>query len=212
MVMSGTALVRVVSQKTDLAAAFTTVAVDTASRTFMGYVGRQAIACAGSMLIGPAGWVIGQQMGQVAGARLGKPIADKVKQAFVQNEVAQVYEGVSGVLTCSAEEVNPKMDVKGEQEETLTASMLTTKANDHVMGCVKEQFQEAERYLKNKRQEMLSCARDPQGVFHTPIGSIQETCILTTRAGIHPQALQTQWNKVAGALENLQKGQKRFGL
>lgn len=212
MIMSGTALTKVVLQKTDLAAAFSTVIVDSTSRSFLGLLGRHATACAGSMLFGPAGWVIGQQIGQIAGARLGKPVADRIKQLFVQDEAFKVYEGISNVLVAAANEIDPKREAKGQQEEMLSSLMPSAKANDQVMGRVREEFQESVRYLKNKWQEMQSCARDPRSQFKSPINGVEETCILTTQAGIHPQAVQMQWRQVSDALADLEREKRRFGV
>jgi hypothetical protein len=212
MVLSGSALAKVIQQKTDLQAAFTIVLVDSGSRSFMGLVGRTAASCAGSLLFGPAGWVIGQQLGQVAGARFGKPVSDWVKRVFVREQAARVYDGISVVLASAADEVDPKLDSKDEQEEVLSSTMPSTKANDHIMGHMREEFQEARRYLKNKRVEMLSYARDPRAVFKSPDEGVEEACILTTQAGIHPQALQAQWKQVAEALGDLGKQQRRYGM
>jgi hypothetical protein len=212
MVMSGTAIKNMIFRRTDLTAAFATTFIDTTSRTFMGYVGRQACSCAGSFLFGPAGWVIGQQLGQVAGARYGKPVADSIKQMFVKDQVAAVYDGVSTVLTDAAQEIDTKIDCKDEKEGMLHNLIPSSRANSYVQGMLKEGFQEDRWYLQNKKMELLSYAKAPRSMFEGPIKAIEETCIVTTQAGVHPQSIQSQWKQVSNAFVDLERQCNRFGV
>jgi hypothetical protein len=108
--------------------------------------------------------------------------------------------------------MDTKIDCSDEKEDTLNTLVTPSIANSHVQGMVKEEFQENRRYLQNKKSEMLSCARDPRSVFEGPIQAIEEACVMTTQAGVHPQAIQSQWKQVSNAFADLERQCNRFGV
>ncbi len=212
MVVSGTSIAKVVTGKTDLQAAFLTTAVDVGSRTFLGSIGRAASASAGSLLFGPAGWIIGQQVGQVLGARLGKPLAGNIKAMFTKEKEGEVYRGVSSVLAGAAAHIDTKIDCKDEKEDALSGLVVPSRANSYVKGMLKEEFQEDKRYLRNKKTDMQAYAKDCRGLAPDPVSAVEQACIITTQAGVHPHVIQTEWKSVAQALRNLERERVRFGL
>jgi hypothetical protein len=211
VVTSSAAVKNLIMKKTDLSGAFATVLIDTASITGAGLAGKYIAMTLGSFF-GPCGTVIGSILGQVAGGRAGRPISNEVKQLFLQDQIKAIYRGVSAVLITAADEIDNKLDCKDEKESILDRFIRATRANSYVKGTVKENFQEDRRYLRNKKNEMLSYAKDPQSMFSDPLKAIEDTCIMTTQAGVHPQCIQTQWEQVSDALADYEWQVSRFSI
>ncbi|HRC96412.1 MAG TPA: hypothetical protein PK317_06420, partial [Coprothermobacter proteolyticus] len=197
---------------TDLQAASTRVVIDFASINGASFAGREVLSYAGLILLGPYGAVMGSIIGQIVGARAGRPISNELKQAFLKDQIASIYWGVSAVLTQAAREIDRKIDCKEEKEHLLDESIRHTKANSYVKGTVKENFEEDRRYLKNKKREMLSFARDPRGTFDDPLKAIEHACVITAQAGVHPQCTLTQWEHLSGALGDFEKQCLKYGI
>ena len=88
----------------------------------------------------------------------------------------------------------------------------SSRANSYVQGMLKEGFQEDRWYLQNKKMELLSYAKAPRSMFEGPIKAIEETCIVTPQAGVHPQSIQSQWKQVSNAFVDLERQCNRFGV
>ena len=211
-IISSATIKNLILGNTDLQGAVTTVVIDFASINGASFAGREVLSYAGLILLGPYGAVMGSIIGQIVGARAGRPISNELKQAFLKDQIASIYWGVSAVLTQAAREIDRKIDCKEEKEHLLDESIRHTKANSYVKGTVKENFEEDRRYLKNKKREMLSFARDPRGTFDDPLKAIEHACVITAQAGVHPQCTLTQWEHLSGALGDFEKQCLRYGI
>lgn len=188
-------------KESDIQHTIANILTDTASRSAAGYMGQLIGSAAGAMLFGPAGVVILSGTGAFVGVSQGGKLSGWIKNTYASNEMARYRQDLTKWIDTVIDEINPKILRRNEQWLKTETKLLENHSPHEMVKSFHEKHKENQRYLENKKRELISFRHDLTILPYDE--SYQIALTKVTQSGVHPAKYQHEMKSVRQSLEEL---------
>jgi len=186
------------------------IVTDTASRSAGGYMGQLVGSAAGAMLFGPAGVVILSGTGAFVGVAQGGKLSGLIKNSFAGNELARYRKDLTKWIDTVIDEIDPKILRRNQQWLATESKLLNNSAPAEMIEAFHEKHEENQRYLQNKKRELILFNDHLNGL---PYDEAYQTALTkVTQSGVHPSKYQDKMKDVQQSLKKLIEKLKKMRL
>jgi hypothetical protein len=198
---------------TDMQGLLTNTATDTMGRTVCGVAGKYSGAAIGSLLFGPAGFIVVGGVGAILGAAVvGRWAALGSRRLLVAAEEKALRDCAGSLADRVADLIPEKQRVSEEKSERIASSLAGGAVNrDKLHDYVAARMQDTHEYLANKRAELHALAHQADEGGDTS-KYVQGVLTHIRRVGVHPHRIQEELQRLGGLSAELTSKMKKYKL
>ncbi len=172
------------------------VVSDTTTRVVLGMLGQKATVVVATMLFGPAGGITGAFVGTYAGVSQAGRLSSSIKRAFSKKQEQELNKAMEALLLKVIGQIDGKQGIKDRKMEKLLGTLDESEANKAVAGEAKRRHGEEEKYLANKREELISISNSIKNGSVFGLDILPKTMAAIAKTGVHPVHYQQEIKQV----------------